>query len=181
MQILKRRPISVVGNVKAKHFDLILREGEYPVPKEYITFVGIDPGTRNMGLCFIQNSSGIAFDVRMPPSPSRPESFLLIQNTITYLMEKYWKDGFAKGYWITTIEDAAFGMRFGQVQLAESRCSAMMYFAPHSMVSIIAPAKIRKTVFGHGRIKAEEYWKKKISPNAGAALSCSLYGMLTYE
>jgi hypothetical protein len=179
MQILQRRVINGVGGFKAQHFDIMMAPDEYPIPQEYITFVGIDPGTRNMGLALIQNGQGRAFDIHLPPCPTRIESIKLIQFSIQYLMENFWSDGFGKGCWILHIEDAAFGMKFGQVQLAESRCSAMMYFAPHAAINIIAPARIRKTVFGGGKIKAETVWD--ILPNAGAALSCAVYGMLTYD
>jgi Holliday junction resolvasome RuvABC endonuclease subunit len=177
MKIIPRQKITGINGYNAKHFDLELKSKEYPIPNDYTTFVGIDPGTRNMGLAFFHELQGKAFDVKIPVSDDRVDSLFKIQECIRYIMNDMWPDGCSRGRWIVCVEDAAFGMRFGQVQLAESRASAIIYFATlGAQIFIVPPASIRKAVFGHGRKKAHEVWK--ISPNAGAAASCAIYGML---
>ena len=165
----------------AKRFDMTLEPKEYPAPNSYTTFVGIDPGSRNMGLAVFHDLIGRAYDIKLAVTPDRISSMLLIQTVVNYLMEETWPDGYSRGRWLIWVEDAAFGMKYGQVQLAESRAASMLYFASRcSKVTVIPPASIRKMVFGDGRKKAHEVWTE-VSPNAAAAMSCAIYGMLRCE
>jgi Holliday junction resolvasome RuvABC endonuclease subunit len=181
MNIIARRQTQEQNGCVAKRFDITLAPKEYPAPNSYTTFVGIDPGTRNMGLAIFHDLIGRAYEIKLPVAPDRTAGMLLIQATLQYLIEENWADGYSRGRWLIWVEDAAFGMKFGQVQLAESRAASMLYFAPRcSKVSVIPPASIRKMVFGDGRKKAHEVWTS-ISPNAAAAVSCAIYGMLRCE
>ena len=180
MNIVPRTKLNGLNGYAAHPFDITLKTKEYPLPNDYTTFVGIDPGTRNMGLAIFHGVIGKAFDIKVPKAEDRVISMQYIQESVHYLLTEQWADGASKGRWLVFIEDAAFGMKFGQVQLAESRAACMLYFAPlKAQIKIVAPARIRKVVFGDGRKKAQEVWK--ILPNAGAAVSCAIYGMLSCE
>lgn len=176
MEIIKRAALTEAGQgYAAKHFDIVLQPKEYPSLGELVTVVGIDPGTRHFGLAILHEDRGSAFDVTLPPSQNRIENMQKIQECIRDLLDQYWKVGLSKDKWVVYIEDASFSMPFGQVQLAEGRAAAALYFAPTCTVTLVPPLKIRKMVFGDGKKHAEKVWP--ISPNAGAALSCAVYGL----
>jgi Holliday junction resolvasome RuvABC endonuclease subunit len=178
MNILPRKQETGQNGYVAKLFDIEFGKKEYPIPDSYTTFVGIDPGTRNMGIAIIHDRIGKAFDILIPKAPDRVASMLMIQECIGYILNG-WQDGISKGRWIVAVEDAAFGMKFGQVPLAESRAAAMLFFASKTQnVQIVAPMRVRKAVFGNGKIKAHDVWE--IAPNAGAALSLALFGQLMH-
>ena len=162
-----------------KPFDVEFAPKDVVRISPHTTFVGIDPGTRNIGIALVNDTVAKAFDIHLPAMEDRPACMLLIQAVIHHILEAEWEHGLSYGRWLVNIEDAAFGMKFGQVQLAEGRSAAILYFASTAKVSLTAPMKVRKLVFGNAKIKAHERWK--IAPNAGAALSCAVYSIITQE
>ena len=162
---------------------------EIPAPIPYNTsktFVGFDTGTAHAGIAILKPNAVHIYQVSIERSKDPMERIKTIQTIWRSLQ-------IALPYELTVIiEGAAFmSSTYRQAELAECRTSFAIELAKHEGVTVkwIAPNSIRKTVFGHAKIKAHEHWTTlydvnnfapiKDCPDALAALSCAYYGVMT--
>jgi Holliday junction resolvasome RuvABC endonuclease subunit len=181
---MERREIMIKLNVK------IAKEIENPLAKvtklnlfvpddfkvSYGLYIGIDPGTVNMGVAYIDNTyfnaNMMMYQIHLKRNADPVQRIINIRWLLTELgiINNVKTD--------VVIEGASYGDRFRQVELAEIRAAAVWWAhtSGANSITIASPSSIRKDVFGDGRKKAHEYWSElKEYPDALAALSCALY------
>jgi hypothetical protein len=129
-------------------------------PEDFMhkSLVGIDPGVKT-GVAIWGGGVFRLIQVQYPPKREigRVNRLSLIADTFAF-------NGGIGGYIplaaTVTVEDAAFGQRYGQVALAENRAAAVLGLRwICNPIIIVNPATARKVVFGNGRQKASELWK----------------------
>ena len=159
-----------------------------PIPQtSFNELSGADPGTTNLGLCLLFSMDdgedrAILWQVKLQRSDNPVSRMILATQIMNEFADHNWNTK------MMTIENSAFGASYRQVELAEQRAAIAMWCVKHPYpVQMVVPMKIRKTVFGSGKIKAHEAWQlagipKNKQPNdALAALSCAYYGMMKGE
>lgn len=155
----------------------------------FTSFVGIDPGSCNLGLAFLYSDDEgedkaklwqIKIERDANPIQRMMDAKTIIQFVIVPISSHMY------GRKLVVIENAAYAQGFRQVELAEQRAVMAMWLVENFYeVTMIAPMTIRKKVFGSGKIKAHEAWqlagipKNKQPTDALAALSCAYYGMMS--
>ena len=171
-----------MNNYTLKHF-------EVPAPIPYNkskTYIGIDPGTKNLGFARITPQSVHIYQVSMERNPDPIQRM----NDVRDIWRGF---QFSMPYNFTVvIEGAAFmSSNYRQVELAEVRAALAIEMSNYggAKVSIVPPNTIRKRVFGKATIKAHDTWTTlydvnnfapiKDCPDALAALSCAYYGVMT--
>ena len=148
------------------------------LPSKEGIFIGIDPGSANMGLTVFDRSIGqaICYEVRF----SQEVNHVLKINRVYSLTLKLIQDALTTlGYdedttsltW-AVVEGASFGSPFGQVDLSEARTAALLALSSEH-ITIVAPKSIRATVFGNASVRAEELWSQ-LPPDAASSLACAL-------
>lgn len=136
----------------------------------YPTVVGIDPGSRHMGITIIEKVSTVSMEVLVNQSDDPIERMEMVRKVIVDNVPRP-NHGFA------LVEGSSHGEVYGQTQLAEARASAMMALKVRGFViKVMPPSSIRKKVFGNGKTRGEDFWKKQIAPNAASSLVCALCG-----
>ena len=133
------------------------------------TIVGIDPGSRHMGISIIEKEMTTSIEVLVNPSDDPIERMEMIRRVIV--------DNVPRTHGFALVEGSSHGEVYGQTQLAEARASAMMALKVKGyLIQVMPPSSIRKKVFGNGKTRGEDYWKKQIAPNAASSLVCALCG-----
>lgn len=135
---------------------------------------GFDPGTRHIGVAVIPfiNETNYAdlYQIETPRWSDAVERIVRWQSILGELRLVI------QGRSRMVIEGAAFGENYRQVELAEIRASTVLWARRLGIdIRIVAPATIRKCVFGSGKIRAHEIWQLPDAPDAVAALSCAYY------
>lgn len=132
--------------------------------------LGIDPGIRNMGIAkMYANGTGTLHQIKFTydKDVSKLERMLQVwyaQSALT---------GVFTPNTTVIIEDSSYNQHFHQVKLAEMRAAAILFYYRYNLHPlVIPPKKIRKHVFGSGKIKG---WDIGLPPDAEAALVCALY------
>jgi len=158
-----------------------------PEPHHHDTIIGIDPGTTNLGVSIIYDSvlgiPAIVYKFKMIRDDTMLERIYTLNNILYHLAYK--EDLFSMDIvGDVVIEGAAYGATHRQVELAEQRVAAALWFITRSMeyqdepkIHLIPPKKIRSVVFGNGDTIAEEEWKD-LPKDGATALSCALYTMI---
>jgi Holliday junction resolvasome RuvABC endonuclease subunit len=145
---------------------------EPPFPLASFNMIyGFDPGTVNLGIAFSDPHLSMLqiMEITMVRDDDAVQRILNVQRILSHCCTIFSYRGLA------TIEGAAFGNNFRQVELAEQRASIVLWCNAHGIApKIVAPSSIRKKVLGGGKIKAEKYWEN-IPPNAASALACMYY------
>lgn len=159
-----------------KHFITQYRvEGDFlfTVPQNSL-FIGIDPGTTNMGIAYIDTTLDISYLYQISiPRETMPYRIIQINNIISRCIKNFYygENTFA------VIEGASYG-GYRQVELAEVRtiCITWLYSKlwNSTLIRLVPPKTIRKEVFGNGNTLAQDVFitDEKI-PDALAALSCA--------
>ena len=80
------------------------------------------------------------------------------------------------------VEGSSFGSRFRNTELAEARITAAVYCLDNleltqNQFEFISPLKVRKTVFGSAKIRAEESWPE-MKPDAASSLAVAIAGLM---
>jgi Holliday junction resolvasome RuvABC endonuclease subunit len=148
---------------------------DFVMPK--IMYVGIDPGTVNLGIaCIIPSINVIElFQCEIERLPNAVERILDLQELFPFCIPFYSPN------YKTIIEGASYGDKYRQVELEQVRTTAVIWSQDRaSIVKIIPPQTIRKTVFGKASIKAHDVWKD-IPQDCAAALSCALFDFSEYH
>lgn len=130
--------------------------------------IGIDPGTRNLGLAVIKPDVEYVALYR----------YILKRNkkALLRLLEVQQVLGDIIGFFTLNskaiIEGASF-FGYRQVELAEQRAAMLLWFHKYGIeADIVPPLTIRKHVFGSGKIKNP--WPE-IDDNMIAAFGCALF------
>lgn len=150
--------------------NILVTEYEFSLPTNVKTQVfGVDPGTTHIGLAYVWKNCGRAWEIKMPRLSSASERVQQMQTIMSAVLN--YRDYSP----IAVIEGASFADKYRQVELAEIRAAAILWFMSHgstvSNILLFPPQTIRKRVFGSGKIKAHDIWKN-VSADAAAALSC---------
>lgn len=137
-------------------------------------FIGIDPGSRHMGLTILNREGiGIAYECWLPA-----QGHALARMHIVRKMTEWFLDKELKIYKFpihAVVEGSGYSMRFGQTELAEARAMSMLVLDSYGIkVEVIVPNAVRKVAFGSAKIKADELWKGMISPNAASSIGCAI-------
>lgn len=136
----------------------------------YPIVVGIDPGSRHMGITLIEKEYSTSMEVLINQSDDPITRMEMVRKVIVDNVPRF-KHGFA------LVEGSSHGEVYGQTQLAEARASAMMALKVKGFaIKVMPPSSIRKKVFGNGKTRGEDFWKKQIAPNAASSLVCALCG-----
>jgi Holliday junction resolvasome RuvABC endonuclease subunit len=144
-------------------------------------FVGIDPGQVHCGLTVIAGMFDVncfCYEIILPKISDVFQRMMTIQYTIFHLLDH--SINLDAGNIYAVIEGASYGSRFGQVALAEARIISgmeILYFHESSKVKIVAPSKIRKMVFGYGKMLAEKQYLE-LPPDAASSYACAVYASL---
>lgn len=136
-------------------------------------FIGIDPGTVNLGIAEIV-TVGVSrchiYQIRMP-RVRLIERIDQLHTVLSTCIRTY-----NHNYMYGIIEGASY-VGYRQVELAEVRAICALWLYQRMMTDKIAvhpPLSIRKKVFGRAKIKAEEVFiTDEPIPDALAALSCA--------
>lgn len=149
-------------------------------------YIGFDPGTVNFGMAYLpcpppDKPQRIArvFQIKLFRHITMPER---IANVICLLDGIFFANPLGDDH-ICTIEGAAFGKQFRQIELAEQRATQAMWLMRRSCAILVPSIQtIRKVVFGAGKIKAQDAWKDILpkAPDGASALACALFGAFTY-
>jgi len=162
----------VSQNVKFRKIHI---EPPMPLPANDRCVFGYDPGTTRMGVACLWRTYLTVYEVETVRSPDPVVRIVTNQSILNTCAKLFSYSP------IMIIEGSSFGNNFRQVELAEVRASAVLWALQHNIVpKIVPPTTIRKAVFGNGKTKADEIWKE-LPPNAGAALSCAYYQLLTEQ
>jgi Holliday junction resolvasome RuvABC endonuclease subunit len=167
------QPINV-GDIYIRPFTV---EHDLPLDKIY---VGIDPGSRNMGLTILSDTVSMSFEIKYPPEKDAVKRILKIYTT-TKLCFYYVFDKGIKQKICAVIEGSSFGDPYGQATLADARTAAFLSIYEIAnrehydcQAKYIPPQSIRKQVFGSAKIKGEEVWKDQLPPDAASSLVCAI-------
>ena len=168
------QPINI-GDIYIRPFTI---EHDFPLDKIYI---GIDPGSRNMGLTILSDTVSISFEIKYPPEKDAVKRILKIYAT-TKLCFYYVFDRGIKQEICVVIEGSSFGDKYGQSTLADARTAAFLSILRiaeedawvNCQAKYIPPQSIRKQVFGSAKIKGEEVWKDQLPPDAASSLVCAI-------
>jgi Holliday junction resolvasome RuvABC endonuclease subunit len=150
------------------------------------TIIGIDPGTANLGVAILYDSAlgpSIVYKFKVDRQDTMLERIYTLNNILHHLAYK--EDLFNMDVIShVIIEGASFGATHRQVELAEQRVAAALWFITRSMeyqdepkIYLVPPKKIRSVVFGNGDTLAEDEWKD-LPKDGATALSCALYAMM---
>lgn len=131
--------------------------------------LGVDPGTKNLGLAFIQDNTAKIYEIE-----------LVKRDTSAHIIYGVWNllDAFKIYPELTIIEGASYNESFGQVDLETVRSAVVGWFIMRNYwnaltVKVVPPLTIRKIAFGSAKIKNP--WDN-LPDHAAAALGCALYG-----
>ena len=142
-------------------------ESPYPLPNEMR--IGCDPGTVHLGIAVVRpNGEAVKlYQITLKRHKKALNRLLDVQQVL----------GHTVGYFffntIAIIEGASYGARYRQVELAEVRAAMMLWFHGYNIEPhIVPPSTIRKSTFGHGRIKNP--WDN-LPDDLAASIGCAFY------
>ena len=159
--------LKILQKVKDGKNITIAIEPNFPMPNEMR--IGVDPGTRNLGIAIIRPEilSVNLYKIVLERHEKALLRLLDVQQVLGRTIGHFQLNAKA------IIEGASYGARFRQVELAEQRAAMMLWFHMEGIdVELVPPATIRKASFGHGRMKNP--WDN-IEDNMAAALGAALY------
>ena len=131
--------------------------------------VGIDPGTRNLGIAVIRpdNESVTLYKIVLERHKNALLRLLDVQEVLGRTIGHFTPNCGA------IIEGASYGNFYRQVEMAEQRAGMLLWFYKYGIeAELIPPLSIRKVVFGSAKIKNP--WEM-VDDNCAAALACCLY------
>jgi len=139
-----------------------------PGNKNYV--VGIDPGV-NFGICIVVGEDVHIYHGKLNtrPKDERPMYSVDSEEFTKWLLSDY-----QFLFHDILVEGAAFGKKFGQVQLAEVRTGFLHGAKDHAeKISLIPPSTARKEGLGHGNQHASDLWPL-INHNACDAIAIAM-------
>jgi Holliday junction resolvasome RuvABC endonuclease subunit len=142
-------------------------EPSFSLPKEMR--IGIDPGTRNMGIAVLRPDKKFVnlYKIVLERDKNALSRLLEAQKVLAHTIGHFTLDSKA------IIEGASYGDRFRQVELAEQRAAMLLWLHQNGIdAKLVPPLTIRKNVFGSAKIKNP--WPE-VDDNMVAALACALF------
>ena len=142
-----------------------------------VIHIGIDPGTTRIGLAYLlpRSNEAHAYEAISERNPDPIERISEVARLLSTVIHYYTVPTFC------VIEGASFGNPYRQVELGEFRAAAVLWCKSKSIIPrMVAPLMIRKTVFGSGKIKAEDTWPE-LPGDAASALACAICSMKMEE
>lgn len=128
---------------------------------------GVDPGIRNMGFAKVRNETAFIHQISFIQETDTFKRMMLVWKALGMLT------GVVSYHPHLVVEAASYNNHFGQVQLAEMRAAAILYFWRYEISPlVIPPKKVRKAVLGDAKLKG---FGIGLPPDAEAALVCALY------
>lgn len=146
------------------------------------TFVGADPGTRNMGVARLgpRGSAKVA-QIRLPKFESDYSDTIkrIKQAEMAISYGLIWFSGGSRA----CVEGASYADRYRQVELAEHRAGLAYRLSRYMPTIVVPPKTIRKKVFGNGKIKAKDEWPEvaEHAPDGVAALACAMFAEMYHR
>lgn len=134
-------------------------------------YLGIDPGTSNLGIAAIipHVHSIELYQCSMERIADPVERIQDLRDLFTFCIP------FFQYHTTCYIEGASYGDKYRQVELEQVRTTAVIWSQDRGFIAkVIPPQTIRKKVFGSAKISAHDVWKD-IPKDCAAALSCALY------
>jgi len=132
--------------------------------------IGVDPG-KNYGISYVSDLGVFVYNGEMPDAEHQDYGVMaynLIREVCDYHCLTHGD--------VSIVEGASYGSVYGQVGLAEIRFGFYLGLLHTGLVPrILAPASIRKAVFGNGKTNASELWPI-LNGNGAASLSVALAG-----
>lgn len=162
--------IKIIANTEEKIGDSIVAfevESPYPLPNEMR--IGIDPGTVNLGIAVVRpdRQSIRLCKITLKRHKKALNRLLDVQQVLGHTIGCFSENS------IAIIEGASYGAVYRQVELAEVRAAMMLWFHKYNIEPhIVPPSTIRKSTFGHGRMKNP--WSN-LPDDLAAAIGCSFY------
>jgi len=167
IKLSKNKDRFIYGNVKGWQVKGKIKGNTHQV-------IGIDPGV-NFGFVVIDKEDVYVYygKANTRPKNERVEYSLDVKNLTEYIIN------ILHGFYQRTcvVEGAAYGKRFGQVQLAEVRNGFFLGCRKYSNnVYVSPPATIRKVAFGGGNIHGPELFPT-LNHNAADAIGVALMAL----
>ena len=139
----------------------------------YGIFLGYDPGTKHSAIALINSHITLTqvtlFQIDLERSDDPVARTIGVYELFNRCIQWLYSPMYA------CLEGASYGDRYRQVELAEVRAMAMLWCHQHNYeTKVVSPLKIRKAVFGNGRVKAQDVWAN-IPQDAANALACACY------
>jgi hypothetical protein len=141
------------------------------------TYVGVDAG-RYFGLATIRHNMVWLYSGELPqlPGGASEQAGLAFDFTLEWIGPKNT---------VSVLEGAAYGSTFGEANLAYIRMGFGLALRRTGPIKVVAPAKVRKAVTGHGDKRVGTIWgvgQHSRKAHALDALGCALYAAgLTME
>lgn len=147
-----------------------------------VSAVGVDPG-KNWGLSTLtpypSPMGGMMLNTWWGTFPTQEHDYDYFQVVLEFIDEWFPKNHPAK---IAITEGAAFGAQYKQPMLEDIRLGFLMAFRDKGMeVDYVAPLKVRKQIFGSGKIKASEVWLSIRNNGADSGAICLYAGGYKHE
>ncbi len=162
--------IKIIANTEEKIGDTIVDfevESPYPLPNEMR--IGVDPGTVNLGIAIVRPNDAVVklYKITLKRHKKALLRLLDVQQVLGHII------GYFSENSIAIIEGASYAARYRQVELAEVRAAMMLWFYKYNIEPhIVPPSTIRKSTFGHGRMKNP--WSN-LDDDLAAAIGCAFY------
>lgn len=163
-------------NWKIEHNNVLLDEYEFR-NDAHIIHIGIDPGTTNIGIAFLlpENNRAMTYKINVEREPDPIKRISQVGTILGSVLFYYTVPTYC------VIEGSSFGNPYRQTELGEFRAAAVLWCISKGIIPrLVAPLTIRKTVFGSGKIKAEEEWPE-LPGDAASALACAICSMKMEE
>lgn len=142
-------------------------------------FIGLDPGSVNMGLAILSRAGATLFQVKLPSGETDAMYRIdLVQRVVVELIQPHL---FKATPVAAVVEQAAYAALYGQTTLAEARTAGAIALrqAGVPLIQLLTPYTIRKLVHGDNRARSQELWPD-VPPDAGSALACALCAWIDY-
>lgn len=151
----------------------------------YLHTVGIDPGSKNIGLTQLKGNAFHSWQIELPKNLNTPRRVKELYRVLCGMHETW---GLEEDYQYVVVERASYGSVGLQGDLAECRAICCHWFMEHgtdaSKVIMVSPMTVRKQVFGSGKTRAEDVFMemavkgldKAYHLDAASSLAIAMYG-----
>lgn len=146
-----------------------------------VIHIGIDPGTAKIGIAIIfphgetswlaENGQARTYEVTVERDSDPVKRITEVAHILGYFLYYFTVPTYA------VIEGSAFSKLYRQSELAEFRAATVLWCQSRGIIPRIMDIRtIRKSVFGSGKIRAEDQWPE-LPGDAASALACAICSM----
>lgn len=152
---------------------------DLPARKNY--YIGIDPGSRNMGIAVMTPAKGwmigYLYQIGLRDVADAIDRIQMIRAVTKSILRPF---TLKERVLVACVEQAAYAALYGQTTLSESRTAAIVALIDSevSKIYVETPAHVRKVVFESGKVRSQEVWPD-LPPDAGSALGCAYYAYVS--